>query len=215
MSEAAINTTVTPTPNPGADPANPANPAPANPNQNPAPGADPAVKPGANAPANDPANPNPADPAAPKPSDKPAGAPLSGENWRQELAGDDAKALKALERIPSQKDLLKSWLEQRALISSGKHAKAPGADATPEQLKEYREANGIPETHDGYYKALPEGVTFGEDDKPGVEGFLKDMHGMNVPPAIVSKALERYVAVQEEGAIARSELDDKLKVEGT
>lgn len=127
-------------------------------------------------------------------------------DWRKEMALDDDD-LKILERFPSQKDLMKSWKEQRAMISASKSKEPLPKDATPEQVAEFRKVNGIPEKAEDYYKALPEGVTFGEDDKPGVTKFLEDMHALNTPPAIVSKALEVFVAAQEEAALAQSEKD--------
>lgn len=147
-------------------------------------------------------------PAAPKPGDPPA---PPAADWRKDLAGDDEKALKALERVPSQKDLLKSWLEQRALIASGKHKDPLSADATEEQKAEYRKANNIPDKAEGYFETLPDGVVFGEADKPGVTKFLQDMHAINAPRAMVSKALEVFVAAQEEGAMLRSEQDVKAR----
>jgi hypothetical protein len=143
----------------------------------------------------------------------PATPPADNANWRKDLAGDDEKTLALLERIPSQKDLLKSWLEQKALIAAGKHKEPLGKDATPEQIAEYRKANGIPENAEDYYKTLPEGIVFGEDDKPGVTKFLQDMHGLNAPPAMVSKALEVFVAAQAEGAQLRSDMDVKARDE--
>lgn len=137
----------------------------------------------------------------------PNAKPADPADWRKALAGDDEKALALLERIPSQKDLFKSWMEQKALIAAGKHKDPLPKDATPEQIAEYRKANGIPEKAEDYYATLPEGMVFGEDDKPGVTKFLNDMHALNAPPAMVSKALEVFMAAQEEAAQTRSDLD--------
>lgn len=145
----------------------------------------------------------------PKVADPAAGA----ADWRKEFAGDNADDLKALERFTSKADFLKSWKEQKATISAGKHKEPLPENATEEQKAEYRKVNGIPEKAEDYYKTLPDGVVFGEDDKPGVTKFLQDMHGLNAPPAMVSKALEVFVAAQAEGAMMRSEQDIKARDE--
>lgn len=137
----------------------------------------------------------------------PVTPPAPPADWRKELAGDDEKTLKALERIPSQKDLLKSWLEQKALIASGGHKQGLPADATVEQKVEYRKANGIPEKAEDYLKALPAGMVFGDEDKPAITKLTQEMHAMNAPPGVVSKALEVYSAALEEATMARSEAD--------
>ncbi len=143
---------------------------------------------------------------------KVAADPAAGD-WRKEFAGENADDLKALERFASKGDFLKSWKEQKATISAGKHKEPLPENATEEQKAEYRKANGIPEKAEDYYKTLPEGVVFGEDDKPGVTKFLQDMHALNAPPAMVSKALEVFVAAQEEGALLISERDVKARDE--
>lgn len=163
-------------------------------------GADPAA--GAKGGANDPAK--GADPN--KKPDDPAKAAADAD-WRKEFAGDNADDLKVLERFTSKADFMKSWKEQRATIAQNKAAKPLAKDAKPEEVAEWRKANGIPEKAEDYYNALPEGMVFGEEDKPGVTKFLTDMHALNAPPAMVSKALEVFVAAQQEAAEARSEKD--------
>ena len=148
-----------------------------------------------------------------KPKVAAAADPAAVADWRKEFAGENADDLKVLERFTSKADFMKSWKEQRATIAKGKGAEPLPKDATPEQVAEFRKANGIPEKADGYYAALPEGVIFGDDDKPGVTKFLEDMHALNAPPAMVSKALEVFVAAQAEGAAHRSDLDIKARDE--
>lgn len=151
-----------------------------------------------------------------KPGDKPAGEEKpSAADWRAEFAGDDEKVKKVLERYASPKDLAKAFMEQKALISAGKFSKPLPADATPEDIAEYREANGIPDKPEGYLDKLPEGLVFGEEDKAAVTTFLNDMHGINAPPEFVSKALERYVAAQAEAVDYRHTLDSELTASTT
>ena len=150
-----------------------------------------------------------------KPKVVAAADPAAVADWRKEFAGDNADDMKALERYTSKAEFMKSWKEQRATIAKGKSSEPLPKDATEEQKAEYRKANGIPEKAEDYYKALPEGVIFGDDDKPGVTKFLEDMHALNAPPAMVSKALEVFVAAQAEGAQMRSEMDVKARDETT
>lgn len=155
-----------------------------------------------------------ADPAAPAPTgEKPTEAPkgVFGEKWREEMAGEDEKAMKTLQRFTGPKDLWNAYQALRQKQSTGELKSPLPKDATPEQVTEWRKENGVPETADGYYKALPEGVIFGEEDKPGVTMFLEKMHGKNAPPELVSEALQTYVAAQKEAAIAISERDISVK----
>lgn len=151
-------------------------------------------------------------PAGDKKQEAAGGDPAAAAaDWRKEFAGDNADDMKVLERFASKADFMKSWKEQRATIAQNKAAKPLPKDAKPEEVAEWRKANGIPEKADDYYKALPEGMVFGEDDKPGVTKFLEDMHSLNAPPAMVSKALEVFVAAQTEAAEARTAKDLEVR----
>lgn len=130
------------------------------------------------APAAPPADPPPsAPPADPPPSDPPANK--WPDTWRQELAGDNEKELKQLERYQSPKDI---WNKARALeqrLSSGELRSTLPKDATPEQVTQWRTENGIPEAPDKY------DIKFGGDglpeaDKTVIDGFLQTAHGKNL-----------------------------------
>jgi hypothetical protein len=158
----------------------------------------------------------PADPA-PAPAPSPVAIPtaLSGEpsatppvttwpdDWREKLAldfpeGDERnKTLTMLQRLNDPTALAKKIREQDKLISSGAHRKAPGADATPEQLAAYRAEIGVPNEPKGYLDKLPEGLVIGDDDAPLVDLFLNKMHAENAPPAHVNAALAAYYELQE------------------
>lgn len=66
-------------------------------------------------------------------------------NWRAEVAGDDAKALEALARYQSPKDLGKAFIEQRTALSKRAEPVRLADNATPEQVAEYRKGLGVPE----------------------------------------------------------------------
>lgn len=128
-------------------------------------------------------------------------------NWRDSFAGDDDKFKSQLERYQSPADLGKAFREQRATISSGAYKQAPGADATPEDISAYREANGIPAEAGGYLENLPDGLVMGDGDKAIFEDFAGAMHEMNVDPSVMHKAIEWYNGFAEREQDALAEMD--------
>lgn len=179
-------------------------------NPNPAPAADPAapaapIAPAVVALADPAAPPNPAaDPAAP-----PAADPIA--DWRKTIAGSDEKVSKLLERYSTPADFTKAHLEAVAKIRSGELLKPLAKDATPEQVKEYREALGIPEKPEGYFEKLPNGLVIGEEDKPLFDGFAAALHELHAPPAMIHKAVEWYYGMQDQQIQAQQEADSQAK----
>ena len=111
-----------------------------------------------------------------KAADKGSTADDGKSNPLLELVGDDAETRewlgKQTERAKDVKSLAKLAREQDKMI--GEQAKKlggaivpPGKDATPEEIKAYKEKLGVPETPDGYeFKApkdLPEGLPYDGD----------------------------------------------------
>ncbi|MFA7333359.1 MAG: hypothetical protein WC130_03600 [Kiritimatiellia bacterium] len=201
-----------------------------------APAGDPAAAPAGGTPA--PAGGGGADPGAgagaapagsdPKPgtsgadAGKPAGDPAAaGDDWRRKLAGEDEGDLKTLGRFASEKDLWNAYKNLRGKVSSGE-LKAPLAkDATPEQIKEYREANGIPDAAEKYLEAIPDGVDFGDEDRAAMVPFLKEMHDMNAPKEYVQAAMKAYhnsvlqqnERIRENDSVMKSETEESLRAE--
>jgi hypothetical protein len=132
-------------------------------------------------------------------------------DWRKSVSGGDEKAVKTFERFATLGDLGKAYREAQAKISSGELAKPLPKDATPEQIKAYREGNGIPEKPEGYFEKLPNGLVIGEDDKPLFEGFAKSMHELNAPPAMIHKAVEWYYGMQDQQIQAQQAADAESK----
>ena len=159
------------------------------------------------APATPPEAPAPAAPA----TDAKATPELWGADWREKASGDDEKTLKLLSRYNSPGDLAKAHAELHKKLSSGEHKKAPTADSTPEQVAEYRKSLGIPETPEGYFEKLPEGLVLGNDDKKDLSEFVKAMHGKNVAPDVMSSALAVYHKAKQDAAQARYEFDSNAK----
>jgi hypothetical protein len=128
-------------------------------------------------------------------------------NWRQSLAGEDRNALKTLDRFPDPNAFWKSYQSMRAKVSSGE-VRALADNATPEQMAEWRLANGIPEAPDRYDIALDDGLQIGETDRPLVDNYLAVAHQLNHTPDQVNANLNWYFAQarQQEEAIADANL---------
>lgn len=163
-------------------------------------------------PADPPADPPPSDPA---PSDPPADPAPKGKgdegywpnDWRKNIAGEDEKLLKRLERYASPKALSDALVSVQNRISAGELRGVLPKNATEEQVKQWREENGIPESPDKYELALPKGLVIGEDDKPIIDDMLKTLHGVNANNEQVSQAVNFYYAAIEKVEADRQEAD--------
>lgn len=111
-------------------------------------------------------------------------------DWKDKIAGGDDNLKKLVGRYGSPQNLAAALLEARQKISTMPKVVDLPENATPEQLSEYRKANGVPETVDGY--KLPENLLLDEADKPGVKNFLTKMHAQNVPQGFIEKAIAAH-----------------------
>ena len=134
------------------------------------------------------------------------------EDWREQLAGDDKVLLKQLQRLKSFQDVGKKVSEQEKLIRSAQHKQPLPADATEEQVAEYRKANGIPEAPEGYLDAL-EGLVVGDEDKPAIESFLQSAHAANADPKFVKTAVDWYYQQQQATSEAEAARDGEYRAE--
>lgn len=144
------------------------------------------------------------------------------DNWRDQLAGDDAKYRKQLERFSTPEALAKSFKELHAKISSGelKAAKLP-EKPTDEELANWRKENGVPDKSDDYLEGLPSGIVFDDADKARVGSFLAEMHGKNVSKEHVQAAIEwnqrqieqEMVERHERNQAAQQSTEDELRQE--
>lgn len=133
------------------------------------------------------------------------------EDWRKNLAGEDEKALKRLERYGSPKDLANALFAAQAKISSGQLKTALPENATPEQIAAWRADNGIPESPDKYDVTIAEGHVWGEAEKPLIESFAKAAHDANMTPAAVKSALKWYGDLQAKQVEQQQNLDAQFK----
>jgi hypothetical protein len=154
--------------------------------------------------------------AAPKPGDGAPPAPATfPDKWREELASGDAAFQKVLERYTSPKAFADAHRALVAKVSSGELknvAKAPPADATPEQIAEWRKEAGLPADAKGYVDAivLPKGVVPGEADKPLLEGFAAHAVKANMPADAYNAAVGWYFENLDAQNKATAQADHKF-----
>lgn len=136
-----------------------------------------------------------------------------GDDWRQRMAANDDKALKRLERFNSPEDIFRSYraLEQR--LSSGELKSALPKDAKPEEIAKWRAENGVPEAPDKYDLTFENGLVIGEADKPIIDAFLKDAHGVNMTTDQAKGAIKWYYSELERQAGEQAETDKRVTQE--
>lgn len=121
-----------------------------------------------------------------------------GDDWKQKMSAGDEKILKTIDKFKTPQEAIIAYKELQAQFSRTRPIPELPKDATPEQVKEYREQVGIPESWDKYDTNLENGVVINEFDKPVVEDFLKRAHDKNLKPSEVKNALQAYFEVANE-----------------
>lgn len=133
--------------------------------------------------------------------------PGQGFDWRKVAAGGDEKFAKELERLSDLGSFGKSWKEAQTKIRSGELAKPLPANATPEQLAEWRKGNGIPEKPEGYFEKLPNGRVIGKDDQPLFNEVAGRLHKLNAAPGVMHELVEWYYSLADNETAKISEAD--------
>ena len=148
------------------------------------------------------------EPKTPAPADWP-------EDWRQKLAKDDKRLLARLERMSSPLDVLNAWrgIEQR--MSSGELKRTLPHNPTEDEIKAYRESNGIPEKPEDYDVNLGNGFNWGENDKELLDGFRKVAHDANIPNDMLKPILGWYAQQQQQILEAEAQRDENQRANGT
>lgn len=171
--------------------------------------------PAADPPAGDPAPPNdpPAGDPNPDPDPAPAGdPPKAGESywpadWRNTIAGADEKLLQRLGRYDSPKAVADALLSVQSRIGKGELRSVLPKNASEEQLKTWREENGIPEKPDGYQLSLANGLVIADDDKPLIDNILQAVHKAHGNAAVASEVVNFYYEEMERVEAARQAAD--------
>lgn len=127
-----------------------------------------------------------------------ANRPWIADDWREKIAGGDQKALARLQRFPDVGSVFKSFRELETRLSSGQLKQPLPDNPTPEQLAEYRQANGIPESPADYKIELSDGLVIGEADRPLIDGILEAAHATNASPQVVNAIVDEFYHLREE-----------------
>jgi hypothetical protein len=117
-----------------------------------------------------------------------------GEDWRDKVAKGDAKKLSRLGRYASPEAVVDALIAAQNRISSGDLKPILKKDATEEQVKEYREALGIPETAEKYDLG---DVIPATADKSLIDDYLKTAHATNQTPEQVKASVAAYYQMVE------------------
>lgn len=136
-----------------------------------------------------------------------------GDKWREEFAGEDAKLLGRLKRYAAPKDAIAALIETQNKVRDGSYKKGPTDKSTPEEIAEYRQANGIPEKPEGYFEKLPDGLVIGEEDKPIFDEVGQVLHGMHVQPGVMHAITKWYYDWQDRNEAAQHEANVAAKAE--
>jgi hypothetical protein len=153
--------------------------------------------------------PNDSPPSDPPPGDPPAPQDWA-DDWRDKMAGGDAKETKRLERFASPKEVFKSYRAFETRLSSGELKSNLPKDAKPEQVTAWRKENGIPDDIKGY--DMPDAVKIEDPvDKQLVEKLLSGLHAQGASKEQAKAALASVFAFRDEVTIKQAEGDANAK----
>ncbi|AXV17272.1 hypothetical protein CYG48_05015 [Neorhizobium sp. SOG26] len=129
------------------------------------------------------------------------------QRLREQLAGGDEKFLKHLERYKSVDAITKMVREARQAAQNAGKPIMLTDKSTPEEVKAFREAYGIPEDPAAYPGDFRQDFKASDADKAILGEFKQAMHSRHVPPAAAAAALEWY---QDFATAQQQELDGNL-----
>lgn len=129
------------------------------------------------------------------------------QSLRETLAGGDENLLRSLERYKSTDAISKAFKEARNAAKNAGKPVSISDKSTPEEVKAYREAYGIPDDVAAYPAEFRQDYKPTEADAAILPEFKAAMHSKNVPPAAAAAALEWY---QDFATAQKQELDGKL-----
>jgi hypothetical protein len=140
-----------------------------------------------------------------------AGGGADDKDWRAEWAGEDADVLKFLGRYQSPAAAMKEFKKTHGDLRSGKFIKPIDENSTDEEKAAWAKANGVPDKPEAYLESLPDGLVIGDDDKPAVDTFIKEMHAAGAPKGVVDAALKAYYDIVDEQMGAQAEANGAAK----
>jgi hypothetical protein len=130
------------------------------------------------------------------------------------MAKGDDKLVKRLERYSTPEAAAEALFSaQDSIAKHGLRMQLP-ADATPEQVAEFRKNNGVPEAADKYDLTLPNGLVVGESDKPILDHFTKFAHDNNWSNDQVKQNLQWYYSYADQVRETTENADATYKEQG-
>lgn len=133
------------------------------------------------------------------------------DDWRDQIAGGDAKLGGLLKRYSDPGAVAKALGALRTRLDSGEFKKGLAADANEAEIAEYRKENGIPDKAEGY--ELPKGVKVEELDQPIIDAYRANALKNNLTPAEVQRNIEFFYQAREQMAAQTFEADAQRKAE--
>ena len=148
-------------------------------------------------------------------SDNPAPSTSMPDNWRDMMSGGDEKIANLLGRYGSVDAVGKALMEARQKISSGEYRKPLGDNPSDDELKAWREANGIPLEASGYQIDLG-GKELSDAEQGRVNQFLESVAlPNNLTPATVNALLSWDQQREDQYAEELSQSDLQYRQQST
>lgn len=142
--------------------------------------------------------------------------PYDADHFRSSLAGDDPKKKAFFDRHADIKSVGDAAYSANQKISelSELAKKVLPANATPEQITQYRKDNGIPDKPEAYLEALPADVkaTLDATDKEIITPYLAKLQELNIPPGTAAQLISLRQAEQDRQVEVRVQADEGLRV---
>jgi len=127
-----------------------------------------------------------------------------GDSWRSDFlsnAGFEGEELTKrsgqMERVSDMKTFATNYFSAQDKIRSGEMSTGLAADATPEQLTDWRAANGVPAESTGYDLTLNEGLVLGDVDKSIMDSVYAAGHAGNVSTEVMGSMVNAFLEGRE------------------
>lgn len=134
------------------------------------------------------------------------------DSWRQKYTLGDESRLSTLSRYKTEDDFIKSTWEAKDRIRERDTSRLPD-NATPEQLAEYRKANGVPDDASGYGLTEIDGVELSEVEKGMIGNFQEWAHEKNLPSDQAREIVDFYLNSQDAAIQGHEALDEERNTE--
>lgn len=132
-------------------------------------------------------------------------------DWRDQIAGGDAKLGGLLKRYSDPGAVARALGALRTRLDSGEFKKGLPDNATETEIAAFRKDNGIPDKPDGY--EIPKGIEVLDVDQPIIDAYREQALKNNIPPGEVQRNLSFFYEAREMMAAQVNEADAFRKAE--